>query len=163
MKKTAATLNDNFAQAIELIYSCTGRLCITGMGKAGLVGQKIQATFASVGTLSYCLHPAEALHGDLGMVDKKDVVIALSKSDSLEIAIILPMLKKLGCRIILITAKANSPATQGSDCVLLLGSTEEACPLGLASSSSTTAMLALGDALALTVMKQETSLRKIMR
>ena len=152
--QTAQIMGPAFVQAVEIILNCHGRLCITGMGKAGLVGHKIQATFASVGTLSYSLHPAEALHGDLGMVDQNDVVLALSKSGSSEISALLPMLKKLGCKIILITAKKISAAAEYADCLLLLGTTDEACPLGLAPSSSTTAMLALGDALALAVMEQ---------
>jgi arabinose-5-phosphate isomerase len=125
------------------------------MGKAGLIGAKIQATLASTGTLAYFLHPVEALHGDLGMVHADDVVVALSKSGSSELIELLPRLRALGCRVILLTGKTDSPAARHADIVLDIGTTPEACPLGLAPSSSTGAMLALGDALALTVMDQK--------
>ncbi|MDR2338502.1 MAG: KpsF/GutQ family sugar-phosphate isomerase [Deltaproteobacteria bacterium] len=151
--QTAALLNESFVAAVQAILNCKGRLCITGMGKAGLVGKKIQATFASTGTPSYFLHPVEALHGDIGMVQAGDIIIALSRSGSTEISNILPIFKKLGCKIILITAKEQSVSARSSDIVLLIGTDKEICPLGLAPSSTTTAMLALGDALALTVMK----------
>lgn len=145
-------LGDEFVAAVETLLTCTGRVCVTGVGKAGLIGNKIQATLASTGTLAYSLHPVEALHGDLGMIHGDDVVLALSKSGSSELVELLPRLKALGCRIILLTAKPGSPAAQHAHHVLDIGQTEEACPLGLAPSSSTAAMLALGDALALTVM-----------
>ena len=145
-------LGDSFTQAVRCILESTGRVCVTGMGKAGLIGRKIQATLASTGTRSYFMHPVEALHGDIGMVHAEDTVIALSRSGSTEIADILPSLRKIGCKIILITAKKDSASAELSDYILLI-SDKEACPLGLAPSSTTTAMLALGDALALTVMK----------
>jgi arabinose-5-phosphate isomerase len=146
-------LGDAFVGAVEAILRCKGRVCVTGVGKAGLIGNKIQATLASTGTLSYGLHPVEALHGDLGMVHGDDVVIALSKSGSSELVELLPRLGKLGCVIILLTAKLDSAAAKHAAFVLDIGDTDEACPLGLAPSSSTSAMLALGDALALTVME----------
>ena len=145
-------LSDAFVDAVQVIVRCTGRVCVTGVGKAGLIGNKIQATLASTGTLSYCLHPVEALHGDLGMIHPDDVVIALSKSGSSELVELLPRLQSLGCVVILLTARPSSPATQHAHHVLDIGQRQEACPLGLAPSSSTAAMLALGDALALTVM-----------
>jgi len=145
-------LDDAFAQAVDAILCCKGRVCVTGVGKAGLIGNKIQATLASTGTLAYSLHPVEALHGDLGMIHHDDVVIALSKSGSSELIELLPRLAELGCRIILLTAKSDSAAARQADFVLDIGQVPEACPLGLAPSSSTAAMLALGDALALTVM-----------
>lgn len=148
-------VGDEFVAAVETILACTGRVCVTGVGKAGLIGGKIQATLASTGTLSYSLHPVEALHGDLGMIHGDDVVLALSKSGSSELVELLPRLKALGCRIVLLTAKPESPAARHADHVINIGQTEEACPLGLAPSSSTAAMLALGDALALTVMDQK--------
>jgi arabinose-5-phosphate isomerase len=126
---------------------------VTGVGKAGMIGRKIQATFSSTGTPAYPLHPVEALHGDLGMVAPADVVIALSKSGSSELVELLPRIRALGCRVILLTAKPDSRAAGHADVVLHIGTTEEACPLGLAPSSSTAAMLAMGDALALTVME----------
>jgi arabinose-5-phosphate isomerase len=146
-------LGDAFVDAVGEVLRCTGRVCVTGVGKARLIGNKIQATLASTGTLSYSLHPVEALHGDLGMIHPDDVVIALSKSGSSELVELLPRLKTLGCRIILLTARPESSAARHADFVLDIGRTEEACPLGLAPSSSTAAMLALGDALALTVME----------
>ena len=148
-------LGDAFVGAVHAILNCKGRVCVTGIGKAGLVGNKVQATFASTGTLSYSLHPVEALHGDLGMIHGDDVVIALSKSGSSELVELLPRLKALGCVVILLTGKVDSLAAQHADFVLDIGQTAEACPLGLAPSSSTAAMLALGDALALTVMEQK--------
>jgi len=148
-------LGDSFVSAIGAVLTCTGRICVTGIGKAGLIGNKIQATLASTGTLSYSLHPVDALHGDLGMIHGDDVVMALSKSGSSELVELLPRLKALGCKIILLTASPESPAARMADHVLDIGRTEEACPLGLAPSSSTAAMLALGDAIALTVMEQK--------
>lgn len=146
-------LDDAFVGAVQTIMRCTGRVCVTGVGKAGLIGNKIQATLASTGTHSYTLHPVEALHGDLGMIHPDDVVVALSKSGSSELVELLPRLKAIGCALVLLTARPDSPAARHADFVLDIGRTEEACPLGLAPSSSTAAMLAVGDALALTVME----------
>ncbi len=149
-------LDGSFAQAVDAILHCKGRVCVTGVGKAGLIGNKIQATLASTGTLAYTIHPVEALHGDIGMIHPDDVIIALSKSGSSELIELLPRLASLGCRIILLTAKLESAAAKHADFVLDIGQVPEACPLGLAPSSSTAAMLALGDALALTVMELKT-------
>ena len=143
------------AGAVEGLVTGRGRVCVTGVGKAGLIGQKIQATLASTGTLAYCLHPVEALHGDLGMVHGDDVILALSKSGGSELVELLPRLTRLGCAVILLTAEPESSAAKHADFVLDIGDSAEACPLGLAPSSSTAAMLALGDALALTVMGQK--------
>lgn len=151
----AARQSDAFVGAVEAIVAMRGRVCVTGMGKAGLIGNKIQATLASTGTLAYSLHPVDALHGDLGMIHADDVVLALSKSGSSELVELLPRLKETGCKIILLTAKADSAAAHHANFVLDIGQTAEACPLGLAPSSSTAAMLALGDAIALTVMEQK--------
>lgn len=145
-------MGDSFVQAVQAIERCTGRVGVTGMGKAGLIGQKIQATLASTGTLSYYLHPVEALHGDLGMIHADDIIVALSKSGSSELVELLPRIKNLGCRVILLTAHLDSQAASFCDMVLDIGQTAEACPLGLAPSASTASMLAIGDALALTVM-----------
>lgn len=145
-------LDDSFVGAVRLLLGCKGRVCVTGMGKAGLIGQKIQSTLSSTGTPAYNLHPVEALHGDLGMIHPDDVVISLSKSGSSELVELLPRLKGLGCKIILLTSQTDSLAAGFADHVLHIGLTEEACPLRLAPSSSTAAMLALGDALTLTVM-----------
>ncbi len=144
---------DAFVGAVRAILHGRGRVCVTGVGKAGLIGNKIQATFASTGTLSYSLHPVEALHGDFGMVHPDDVLVALSKSGSSELVELLPRLKTVGCVVILLTARPDSAAAKHADFVLDIGQTPEACPLGLAPSSSTAAMLAVGDALALTVME----------
>lgn len=153
IREAQSRLGDGFVGAVRAILGCNGRVCVTGMGKAGLIGNKIQATLASTGTMSYGLHPVEALHGDLGMVHADDVVVALSRSGGSELVELLPRFKKLGCVVVLLTARPGSPAAQHADFVLDIGDTEEACPLGLAPSSSTAAMLALGDALALTVME----------
>jgi len=153
IKNALGRLDDAFVGAVATVLECRGRVCVTGIGKAGLIGNKLQATLASTGTLAYGLHPVEALHGDLGMVHPDDVVIALSKSGGSELVELLPRFRKLGCRIILLTARRESPAARHADFILDIGDTEEACPLGLAPSSSTAAMLALGDALALTVME----------
>ena len=146
-------LGEAFVGAARAIHHCKGRICVTGVGKAGLIGRKIQATLASTGTLAFGLHPVEALHGDLGMIHSDDVVLALSKSGSSELVELLPRLKALGCQAILLTACPDSVAAGYADFVLDIGQIPEACPLGLAPSSSTAAMLALGDALALTVME----------
>ncbi len=149
----ASRLGESFVDAVRLILGCRGRVCLTGVGKAGLIGHKIQATLASTGTLAYSIHPVEALHGDLGMLHPDDVIVALSKSGGSELVRLLPRLRKIGCRVILLTAHPESPAAEYADIVLHIGDTPEACPLGLAPSSSTAAMLALGDALALSVME----------
>jgi len=153
IRTAESRLGESFVRAALAILRCKGRVCVTGMGKAGLVGQKIQATLASTGTLAYSLHPVEALHGDLGMVHPEDVILGLSKSGGSELVQLLPRLRELGCRTLLLTARPDSPASRHADVVLDIGDTNEACPLGLAPSSSTAAMLAMGDALALTVME----------
>ena len=147
-----------FAQAARLVLACgagsRGRVVATGMGKAGLIAQKITATLASTGTPAVFLHPAEARHGDLGMVSPRDLLLAFSNSgESEEIAQLLPALKKRGVKIIAITGKPHSTLGRAADLVMELGKIKEPCPLRLAPSASTTAMLALGDALALCVLK----------
>ena len=151
----AERLGPSFGQAVGLILGCPGRVVTTGMGKAGIIGEKLSATLASTGTPSLHLHPAEAFHGDLGRIVKEDVVLAISNSgETEELVRLVPEVKKIGARIIAITANASSPLGRYADVVLELGEIEEACPLGLAPSCSTTAMLALGDALALAVLKR---------
>jgi arabinose-5-phosphate isomerase len=143
-----------FLQACELLLDCTGRVVVTGMGKAGLVGQKISATLASTGTPSLFLHPGEALHGDLGRVRPDDVVLALSKSGGTrEVLQLLSPVRAIGAPVLAICESAMSPLGQGADVVLELGEAPEACPLGLAPTVSTTVMLALGDALAMAVLE----------
>jgi arabinose-5-phosphate isomerase len=146
----AERLDSQFCRAVDYLYRCRGSVIVCGMGKAGLVGQKIMATLASTGTRSHCLHPAEAVHGDLGRVHHDDVMLMLSQSGQTEeIVRILPSLADLGVPIVAITARADSTLGQAAAVVLELGPLDEACPLGLAPTTSTTAMLALGDALAL--------------
>ncbi len=146
---------ETFGAAVELMRECKGRVVVTGIGKAWLVGQKISATLASTGTPSYALHAAEALHGDLGRVVPGDVVLAISNSGrTREPVELLAPLKKLGVPVIAMTGDAESPLGKNSDVLLNIGKLDEACPQGLAPTTTTTAMMALGDALALTVMKQ---------
>ncbi len=150
IEQLAERLDESFVEAIELILDCGGSVIVTGMGKAGLVGQKIAATLASTGTPSHFMHPAEAIHGDLGRVRSDDVILVLSFSgETEEITRLLPHLDRLGCRIIAMTALAESSLGRVADCTLKLGTLREADPLRLAPSTSTTAMLAMGDALAL--------------
>ena len=155
LDQLAHGLDESFVQAVEMMLDCRGTVVITGVGKPWLIGQKISATLASTGTPSFALHPAEAAHGDLGRVREQDLVIALSNSgQSEEVVRLLPLLKRYGVRIIGITSNSNSDLARCSDLVLNLGAIEEACPHQLAPSTSTTAMLALGDALALCVMER---------
>lgn len=150
----AGRLDGEFCRAVDLVYGCRGSVIVSGMGKAGLIGQKIVATLASTGTPAHFLHPAEAVHGDLGRVHGEDVVLMLSQSgETEEVARLLPSLRALGVPILAITARADSALGHAATVVLEMGSLEEACPLGLAPSTSTTAMLALGDALALVVSR----------
>ncbi len=148
-------LDDQFVQAVELIEACKGRVIITGMGKSGLIGKKIAATLSSTGTPSYFLHPAEGSHGDLGMLMKQDIVIAISNSgETPEILGILPLVKRFGVPLIGMTGKATSTLAQQSDLVLNIAVRQEACPLGLAPTASTTATLALGDTLAVVLLER---------
>jgi arabinose-5-phosphate isomerase len=150
----AGRLGADFEQAVDLVYACRGAVIVTGMGKAGLVGQKLSATFASTGARSLFLHPGEAMHGDLGRVHKDDVAIVLSSSgETEEIVRLLPSLVGLGVPLIAITCRANSRLAKAARVTLHLGNLEEACPNRLAPSTTTTAMLALGDALALVVSR----------
>jgi len=147
-------LDANFFRAVQLLYQLRGNLMVTGMGKAGLIGQKLAATFASTGTRAHFLHPAEAFHGDLGRVQAGDVVLMLSQSgETGEVVQLLPSLQRLAVPLIAITATARSTVGQLADVAIALGSLGEACSLGLAPSTSTTAMLAMGDALALVVSR----------
>ena len=147
-------MNDVFDKAVEIILSCQGKLIITGVGKSGLIGAKMAATFASTGTPSFFLHPTEALHGDLGMISPNDVVIAISYSgESEELSSILPHIKRFGTPLIGMTRNQNSTLGQHSDLVIDVVVEKEACPLDIAPTSSTTLTLALGDALAVCLMK----------
>ena len=148
-------LDESFARAVDMTLACEGLLVVTGMGKAGLVGQKISATFASTGTPSLFLHPAEALHGDLGRVREADVLLALSNSgETAEVNATLPSATRLGAGVIAMTGRTDSAMAKLADCVLDIGRVQEACPLRLAPTASTSAMLALGDALAMVVLSE---------
>jgi arabinose-5-phosphate isomerase len=148
-------VDGRFEQAVQMILNCEGRVVVTGMGKSGLIGKKIAATLASTGTPALFLHPAEGIHGDLGMVTRGDTVIALSNSgETEEIARMLPSLKRLGIGIIALTGNPESTLAKNSDVVIDVGVKEEACPLGLAPTASTTATLAMGDALAVVLLDQ---------
>ena len=149
----ASNLDANFEAAVSLILHCKGRVVVSGMGKSGHIGGKIAATLASTGTPAFFMHPAEASHGDLGMITNGDVVIALSNSgESDEILNILPTIKRLGAKVIGITGKSTSTLAKQSDIHLSAEVSQEACPLGLSPTASTTAALALGDALAVCVL-----------
>ena len=149
LKKTRDILDETFLNILDEISKCEGKVIVTGMGKPGHIAQKIAATFSSLGTPSFYLHPAEAMHGDLGMVSKNDVVLMISYSgESNEIVELLPAIKVIGPKIIAITANPNSILAKNADIVQLLPEFEEACHLGLAPTSSTTVELAYGDALA---------------
>ena len=157
-EKTALALlveqiDDRFAQACDIILACQGRLVVTGMGKSGLIGRKIAATFASTGTPAFFMHPGEAGHGDLGMLVRGDVLLAISNSgESDEIKTLLPVVKRLGIPLISISRDKRGMLPRAADIVLTLGQSQEACPLNLAPTSSTTATLALGDALAVALV-----------
>src|SRR3989440_5424513 len=147
------TLDERFERAVELLRTCSGRVIVTGIGKSGLIGRKIAATLSSTGTPAFFLHPAEGVHGDLGMLARGDVVLALSNSgETDEMLAILPPLKRLGVPIILLTGNPKSTLARQSEVVLDVGVTEEACPMNLAPTSSTTAALAMGDALAMVLL-----------
>jgi len=151
-----ARIGEEFNEAVEAIFSCPSRLVITGIGKSGLVGQKISATLNSTGTPSFFLHPVEAMHGDLGMVTASDVVIAISYSgESTELNALLISLKKRGNTIIAMTGGKASSLARASDIVLDIHVPKEACPLGLAPTASTTATLAMGDALAVVLLNRK--------
>ena len=154
IEQVAGRLDQEFCKAVNLLFNCRGSAIVTGIGKAGLVGQKIMATLASTGTRSHFLHPTEALHGDLGRVHGHDVMLVLSQSgETDEIIRLLPPLAQAAIPIIAITGRATSTLARAAEAVISLGPLEEACPLGLAPSSSTAAMLAVGDALALVVSR----------
>ena len=150
-----AQLGEEFVRAVDIIYHCLGRVVTTGMGKSGLICKKIAATFSSTGTPSFFLHPADALHGDLGMLVKKDVVVAVSNSgESEEIKQLLPFIERFDLKLISITGDTHSTLAKFSDVVLHANVEEEACPLNLAPTASTTVALALGDALAMALVQK---------
>jgi len=145
---------DDFIQAIELLMDCKGHVIVIGMGKSGHIGNKIAATLASTGTPAFSVHPGEASHGDLGMITKNDITICVSNSgETEELLNIIPLIKRMGVPIIAITGNPNSTMAKNSDAHLSIAGGEEACPLGLAPTTSTTATLVMGDALAVTLLK----------
>ncbi len=149
----AGRLDESFTRAVALMHACQGKVAVSGMGKSGLVGRKIASTLASTGTPAFFLHPGEAVHGDLGMLTRQDAVIALSNSgETEEILRIVPVLKRLGCPLIVMTGGLTSSLARAGDVVLDVSVDLEACPLGLAPTSSTTAALAMGDALAMALL-----------
>ena len=146
-------LDERFAAAVQLLADCRGRGIVSGIGKSGIIARKIAATLSSTGTSAYFVHPTEAVHGDIGAVRNEDLLIALSRSgETPEMLRLAELTKRLGVRIIGITDKASSPLGQAADVALECGVSEEACPLNLAPTASTTAALALGDALAMTLL-----------
>jgi arabinose-5-phosphate isomerase len=148
-------IDRRFVAAVDLLFGCRGKVVVSGMGKSGLIGQKIAATLASTGTPAFFLHPAEGIHGDLGMVARHDVLIALSNSgETDELLKLLPFVKRLNVPVIALTGKAQSMLAKNSDVVLDVSVREEACPMGLAPTASTTAALAMGDALAVALLQK---------
>jgi len=146
-------LDEGFDRAVDIIYQSSGRVIVTGMGKSGLIGKKIAATLASTGTPAFFMHPAEASHGDLGMVTAEDVVIAISYSgETDELTGLLPFLKRFDIRLISMTGRRDSTLAKTSDVTLDVSVAEEACPLGIVPTASTTASLAMGDALAVALL-----------
>jgi len=150
-----ARLDSTFAQAVDVLAQCQGKVVVSGMGKSGLVGQKIAATLASTGTSSFFLHPAEGVHGDLGMLARRDALIAISNSgETHELLQLLPYAERMGIPIVSLTGRMNSTLAKNSDVALDVSVSEEACPMGLAPTASTTATLALGDALAVALLQK---------
>ncbi len=148
-------LDARFAKAVDVLVQCKGKVVVSGMGKSGLIGQKIAATLASTGTSSFFLHPAEGVHGDLGMLARRDALIAISNSgETQELLQLLPFVKRLGIPIIAFTGRMTSTLAKNSDVALDVSVQEEACPMGLAPTASTTATLALGDALAVALLQK---------
>ncbi len=155
LSRLAKKIGKSFEQAVKLILKSPGRVVVTGMGKSGLVGHKISATLSSTGTPSLFLSPAEALHGDMGRVTKGDVILAISNSgETEELKSLLPHLKRMGCKIILLTGNLSSALAKLGDVVIDAGVKKEACPLNLSPTASTTAALGLGDALAISLLEQ---------
>ncbi len=155
VRQLCGRLNEDFVRAVNLILECRGKVIVTGIGKSGLVSQKIASTFACSGTPAFFLHPAEGLHGDIGMIARNDIVIAVSNSgETEELLKILPTIKRFGLSLIALTGNRASELARNADVVLDIGVSQEACPLGLVPTASTTATMAMGDALAITVLER---------
>jgi len=151
-----ARLDDRFARAVDLLRQCRGRVIVTGMGKSGIICRKIAATFSSTGTPAFFLHPAEAIHGDLGVLQADDVIVALSYSgETDEILRLLETIRRLGAKLVAITGEPRSTLAQAADVALDCSVAEEACPMNLVPTASTTAALAIGDALAMTLLVEK--------
>lgn len=154
--KLKNSINEDFDKAIEILSACKGRVIVTGMGKSGLIGKKIAATLSSTGTPSYFLHPAESTHGDSGIITREDVIIAISNSgETQELLNLLPLIKRFGVPLIALTGGLNSTLAKTSDVFLDISVEKEACPLNKAPTASTTATLALGDALAVCLLEKK--------
>jgi len=152
----AGKLDDSFTRVIDLVLASRGRVIVSGIGKSGLIGKKIVATLNSTGTLALFLHPVEAMHGDLGAVSADDILLALSNSgETIELNALIPSIKKIGCKVVALTGNPASTLAKSSDQVLDVGVAKEACPLGLAPTTSTTALLAMGDALAVVLTNKK--------
>jgi arabinose-5-phosphate isomerase len=148
-------LDGEFSKAVDLLYQCKGKVVVSGMGKSGLIGQKIAATMASTGTPSFFLHPAEGLHGDLGMLARGDLLIAISNSgETQEVLQFLPFMERMGIPVVAIVGRMGSTLAKNSEVALDVSVAEEACPMGLAPTASTTATLAMGDALAVALLEK---------
>lgn len=157
-------LDENFARAVEILGSCKGRVIVTGIGKSGLVGKKLAATMSSTGTAAFFMHPVEGQHGDLGLIRSDDAVIAISNSGkTVELNAILPLIRNMGIKIISLTGGINSPMAELSDVVINTFVPREACPLNLAPTTSTTAVLAVGDALAVALIRYKNFTEKDFR
>ncbi len=153
VRQLESRIGPEFEKAVEIILRCRGRVIVTGIGKSGLIGRKIAATLTSTGTAAFFLHPAEGMHGDLGIVQRNDCIVAISKSgETNEFSLLLPIFKRLGAPIIALTGNIQSPLAQKSDVVLDVSVAQEACPNNLAPTSSTTATLVMGDALAVALL-----------
>jgi arabinose-5-phosphate isomerase len=154
LRRVRDAVDGAYERAVKLLLRCRGKVIVTGVGKSGLIGQKIAATFTATGTPALFMHPAEGLHGDLGIVRREDIVLAIGKSgESEELTAILPSIKRIGAKVIALTASVKSTLARASEVVLLTPIDGEACPLNLAPTTSTTAALAVGDALAVALMK----------
>jgi arabinose-5-phosphate isomerase len=155
LRRVAEAVDEAYARAVGLLSACRGKVVVTGIGKSGLIAQKVAATLNSTGTPAAYMHPADALHGDIGLIERRDIVLAIGKSgESVELNALLPALRRLGVKILSITAAPDSALARGSDAVLLTPVEREACPLNLAPTCSTTAALAVGDALAIALMRR---------
>ena len=156
IEQLAQYINSDFSDACQLMFDCKGRVIVIGMGKSGHIGNKIAATLASTGTPSFFVHPGEASHGDLGMITKDDVLLMISNSgETAEIINLIPVIKRIGAKIVAMSGKQTSTLAQQSDVHICIAISEEACPLGLAPTASTTATLAMGDAIAVALLEEK--------